>query len=290
MNMDEMSKHVMNECRRSKEYDKLKVELCSSWGGDRDIGNAAWASTKDLEKALQRSDDDVKRVVSGIVAQDHGTPKERVFFEFYIECPIFVERQFDKYRHSLQIQDMQIDYLVATPSMRVGITQNELSGRYRTIPERSYGTPPDVQEILDKCSAADEGCSVNKGLRTVDQMLLAQYALYNEYIKVMKDAEARGAITNAEYKRAREVVRGILGTSFITSMRVIVNLHSFEHIINQRLSPHAQLESRIVAYSMLAAVHNAGVAPVAVKQMMETNGWMKWINEVEEILYPLYHS
>lgn len=262
------------------EYDKLKVELCSHWGDDRDIANSAWASTKDIEKALQRSPADVSRVASEIVMHDHGTPKERVFLEFYIECPIYAERQFDKYRHSFQIQDMQIDYLVATPSMRVGITQNELSGRYRTIPERPYGVPDDVKGILGKCAL--------DGVMSVDQMLLTQYSVYNEYLKAMKAAEQAGLITNAEYKRAREVVRGILGTSYITSMRVIVNLHSFEHIINQRLDPHAQLESRIIAYRMLKAVRDAKVASVAVEQMVETNGWKEWASEIEKILYPLY--
>lgn len=259
-------------------YNLLKAELCSYWGGDRDIANAAWASTKDVDKILAKSDDDVRRVVSNIVAQDHGTPKERVFFEFYLEMPLYSERQFDKYRCSLQIQDIQIDYLIATPDLRVGVTQNELSGRYRTIPERAYGVPPDVCGILDK---DDLICVAD----SFEKMLRDQYEAYEQNLKRLKDAEKNGFITNAEYKRAREVLRGILGTSYITNMRVVLNLHSFEHVINQRLSPHAQLESRIIAYRMLTAVREAAIVPVAIEAMVAENGWDVWCKEIEKLLH-----
>jgi thymidylate synthase ThyX len=256
-------------------YDLLKVELCSYWGGDRDIANAAWASTKDVEKAMSRPDEDVTRVVSQLIAQDHGTPKERVFVEFYMEMPIFCERQFDKYRCSLQIQDMQVEFLKGSQDMRVDITQNELSGRYRTFPERAYPIPEDVEAIIN---------ATDCGVEPLNAMLKAEYEIYEDYVQKLKKAEADGKINNAEYKRAREVVRGVLGTSYITSMRLVVNLHSFEHIINQRLDPHAQLESRILAYKMLRAVEDAGVAPVAISNMKVENGWNAWCEEIRDIL------
>jgi thymidylate synthase ThyX len=115
-------------------------------------------------------------------------------------------------------------------------------------------------------------------------MLKAEYEIYEDYVQKLKKAEADGKINNAEYKRAREVVRGVLGTSYITSMRLVVNLHSFEHIINQRLDPHAQLESRILAYKMLRAVEDAGVAPVAISNMKVENGWNAWCEEIRDIL------
>ena len=254
---------------------QIKVELCDSWGKDRDVGNSAWASSKDIEAALLRPDEDVRRVVSQIVLQGHGTPKERVFFEFYVECPIFVERHFDKYRLTVQYQDFQIDYLVATPEMRVNITQNELSGRYRTIPERPYSLPIDVAQIQAKACAPT---SVGYFQNSYSVMLQDQYGWYENELRGLKDAEKDGRITNDEYKRAREVLRGVLGTAFLTSMRIITNLHEFEHIINQRLSRHAQLESRVVAAQMVKLA--LPVAPVAIQTMIDANDWQPLMDEV----------
>lgn len=263
---------------------QIKAELCSSWGTDRDSANSAWASSYDKLKAEAKSDADVVRVVSGMVVQHHDTPKERVWMEFFITCPIFVERQFDKYRMTIQMQDIQIEYLHA-PFARDGITQNELSGRYRTIPDRPYELPRDVAEIYAKADAVaypEASFSAQVIAKELNSILAAQHDTYQAQLQLLKDAEAIAAITNAEYKRAREVLRGVLGTAYLTDMRIVMNANAFEHIISQRLAKEAQLESRVVAYHMVKAFQ--AVAPVMAAEMIGHHDWDSLLSEVEAAL------
>jgi len=266
--------------------DQIAVELCSHWGADRDAAHAAWASSTDRKSLDKKSDKDVRRLVSGLVALGHDTPKERVWMEFFITCPIFVERQYDKYRLTVQYQDIQVESQVGAFG-RHGITQNELSGRYRTIPERHYKTPKDVAAILGKALAIKpdeiqryaEYASVRW-----DTMLRQQHDSYKEMLGDLKEAQAQGNISNDEYKRAREVLRGLLGTSYLTDMRIVLNVNALEHIINQRLAKDAQLESRMVAALMLGAVIEAEVAPVLIFEMAVNNGWFELIEDLESKL------
>jgi thymidylate synthase ThyX len=261
---------------------QIKVELCSFWGGDRNAAEAAWASSFDKAKAEARNDDDVRRVVTGLVNLHHDTPKERLWMEFFVTCPIFVERQLDKYRMTVQYQDFRVEYLEA-PFGRDGITQNELSGRYRTIPDRPYGLPKDIAEIYSRATGV--------WVHLPDQVeaewalqLERQHKTYQKDLERLKEGEKNGLITNAEYKRAREVLRGQLGTAFLTDMRMVFNMNAFEHIINQRLAPEAQMESRAVAYQMVKLAQDTQVAPAMLTAMIEANGWAPYLVEVENAM------
>ncbi len=255
--------------------DQIRVELLSYWGGDRECANAAWASTRDQDSLATRSDDDVRRLAVQLVGLGHTTPLERTWLEFYVTCPIFVERQMDKYRQTVQFQDFQVEFLGASFG-RYGITQNELSGRYRTIPNRPYVAPDELAGICDR--AADFGPRGKSLLaHAPDELtvtLANQYRLYGHWLSELKAAEIAGRITNAEYRRARELFRGVLGTAYMTDMRLVMNLNAFEHVLAQRLADDAQVECRAVAQGMLDAVVSAGVAPVVVGEMITKHGWV----------------
>src|SRR5881398_43196 len=83
--------------RNAVSLQQIDVQFCSHWGGDREAAYAVWASSMDKGKAEAKTNVDVARVVIGLVHLHHDTPKERLWMEFFITCPIFVERQFDKY-------------------------------------------------------------------------------------------------------------------------------------------------------------------------------------------------
>jgi thymidylate synthase ThyX len=259
-------------------FDQIQVKLCSSWGGDRDVANAAWASTFNQKTAEAKTPEEVMRVVTGCVQNSHDTPKERLWLEFFITCPIFIERQLDKYRLTIQEQQFEVVWYEG-PMGRDHITQNELSGRYRTIPDRPYGLPRDVREILEKCGKNSKNfqCSAI----TWERELNEQHELYNSMLKTMREDEASGRITNNEYKRAREVLRGLLGTAYLTDMRITMNMNAFEHIISQRLHGAAQTESRVVAYKMIKEVQAAGICNSLVGEMIITNRWRGLMEELE---------
>jgi thymidylate synthase ThyX len=166
------------------------------------------------------------------------------------------------------------------------ITQNELSGRYRTIPERFMGMPRDVSGIIDR--AYSEGDILSMGSSSFEQewdnKLREQYDYYKRKLTILKEAEVNKKISNAEYKRAREFIRGILGTGYLTDARICMNLNAFEHILNQRLPDDAQRESQIVAYGMLKEAQKHNVAPITITQMVETNSWTPAVTNIERYL------
>ena len=259
-------------------FEQIKVELVSSWGDDRAIAEQAWASSTDKTKLIEKSDDDVRRIITTqIVPLHHDTPKEKVWLDFFITAPIFCERQFDKYRMTVQYQDFQVDFSQA-PFGRDGITQNELSGRYRTIPERFYIYPEDVKNIVNL--PYERGYKENSSF--YEDFMEEQHEFYTNTLSALKQREKNGEITNKQYKRAREVVRGVLGTGFLTDFRIIMNLNAFEHIINQRLAIDTQPESRVIAAKMLDEVRQHQVATITVNQMFTENKWETWYNEIQK--------
>jgi thymidylate synthase ThyX len=250
-------------------YNQIEVKLLDWFpkqDGDKQVAHAAWASSFDYEKLENKSFEDVSRVVNQVVDHHHDTPKETVWMNFFIRAPIFCERQFDKYRMTIQQQDITVEYQEGAFG-RHGITQNELSGRYRTMPERFYDLPQDVDNIIRE---------VTNELFWYDfeDALEDQYNLYKKFLdKFPEDWKKRGNPNNHKYKRAREVLRGILGTSYLTDWRMMLNLNAFEHIMNQRLAEDTQMESRVLAYRMYNEVVNNRVADVAVQKMTEVNNW-----------------
>lgn len=271
---------------------QIKAELCSVWGSDKDAAHAAWASTYDIEKLEQKTDEDIKRMASNLVVHGHDTPKERVWMEWFITCPIFVERQYDKYRMTVQAQDIQVSYLVGDMA-RQGITQNELSGRYRTIPDRPYGMPDDVADIVARANVyhSAENRYRESFVEALEhakdvwrESLNLQHTAYQDSLKLLREAEAAKVISNNEYKRAREVLRGQLGTAFLTDMRLVFNLNAFEWIINQRIVEHAQAESQVLAYRLLVGARDNEVAKTIIGQMIIKNNWQSRIDSVEDLL------
>lgn len=235
----------------------------------------------DMEKLGTKTLEDIRRIATNVVNYHHDTPKERLWMEFFITAPIFVERQFDKYRMTVQYQDFQVEFL-ERPMGGNHLTQNELSGRYRTIPERLFEMPKDVLAICNKVVAPDT--DKFDWAKDWHEMMEEQNTEYQARLEILRNAEKTGRITNKEYKRAREVWRGLLGTATLTDFRIVMNLNALEHIINQRLERAAQPESRVVAYKMLQSLLLAKVAPITVGRMMEVNGWKPSYVEVEDML------
>ena len=273
-------------------FEQIEVKLLDWWpkierdgySGDRDVAEAAWASTYDVDKASRRPDEDVRRVVDQIVEQYHDTPKESVWLKYWLRVPIFVERQLDKYRMSVQDQDFNLEWERGEFG-RHGISQNELSGRYRMFPERPYYLPKDVADILkegaDQNPEAPRFAAYVDAAQFIDSELRRQHEFYEAALKVMPaEWRQRSHPNNHKYRRVREVLRGILGTAYLTDMRITLNLNAFEHVVNQRLAPEAQLESRIVVFLMLKEAQAADVAPTAIRGMTKNNDWDRWSDQV----------
>ena len=189
---------------------QIKVELQETMGSDLSIANAAWTSTYDKDKReIKYSDKDkITDLVRKLILDGHGTPVESIIFRFWIKMPIFVDRQHMTHRIA---------------------SHNGLSGRYRTMPDEFYNLPEDVNIILNKCGAQYIAKYYN------DICTLA-YQQYNSAIANLKLAEKNNIITNTDFKRAREILRGQLPVCGMTERTTIMNLRSFANYQKQRNS------------------------------------------------------
>jgi len=224
---------------------QILVELQETMGSDLSIANAAWTSTYDKSKREEKylDTDKIESLVKRLIIDKHGTPVESVVFRFWIRMPIFVDRQHMTHRVA---------------------SHNGLSGRYRTMPEDFYEIPNDVNEILNKCGSQYIA-------KDYSDICLNANSSYRNAINELKKCEKNGIITNEEFKRAREILRGQLPVAGMTERTTIINLRSFANYQKQRNSSYAQPEIKMVAQLMLEEVEKSNVCPVAIKTLKEIN-------------------
>ncbi len=228
---------------------KIEVELQNSMGSDFSIANAAWNSTFDKSKRDARYDDKqkIEELVRRMAKEGHSVPFESVILQFWIRMPIFTDRQ-------------HITHRIASHS--------GLSGRYRTMPTDWYSAPDDVLEIASKLKP-DLGVVLKQHF---DIVCARSQEFYQSWLADFKEAEKAGKISNQEYKRAREVLRGVLPVAGMTERTSIMNLRSFANFIRLRRSEHAQKEIYEVADKMLNLVKEVNICPVAI-EALESVGW-----------------
>jgi thymidylate synthase (FAD) len=201
--------------QESSVLDKGFVRLVDQMGSDQRVVEAAHVSTG------ARSDDPERdrKLIFFLVEHGHGTPFEKVVFEFHVKCPLFVARQW--FRH------------------RIG-SFNERSARYRKFEEEFY--VPDRSTIPDLYTEDD--------LATYRNALHAAYETYERlFAKTTGSPEHRS--------RARELWRGLLGTAFYTEFFWTVNLRSLMNFLKLRTHPTAQYEIRVYADAIAAMTRRA---------------------------------
>lgn len=240
---------------------QIKVELQNFFGSDRAIAEAAWTSSLSYQSKKTKSDEDVARIVAMLANAGHSVPFESVIFRWWIKMPIAIDRQFATHRIA---------------------SNSGLSGRYRRMPTEYLKMPDDVAAISDKLPKVDQytlmdGSTVIHGARDA----------FHDYIKICEEANNSygaltsiannefklGNITEAEYKRFREFMRGQLPQHNMTERVSIMNLRSWSNFIKLRNSPHAQPEIRQVAELMLECAKAANICPVALT-VLEKNKWV----------------
>lgn len=91
------------------------IELDGAFACDLDVVNAARVSYNVRHEEM---DDDDPGLIRFLMKHKHGTPFEANLFKFRVKAPIFVFREW--HRH------------------RIGISINEVSGRYVELPEEFY--------------------------------------------------------------------------------------------------------------------------------------------------------
>lgn len=211
------------------------VRLVDHMGSDLSISRSARVS----HDAEGRPDD--AKLIRYLYKNRHNTPFESVTFTFDVKAPIFVFRQW--HRHRTQ-------------------SYNELSARYRELPEEFYVPKPhllgvqnaDNKQMRDVVSA-DEFLELPEIHQTVARstcvhMRKANEASFRAYQSMLIDGVPR------------ELARSVLPVATYSHMFTTMNLHNLFHFLGLRLHEHAQYEIRVYAEAMLGLIEP--IVPVAV--------------------------
>jgi thymidylate synthase (FAD) len=213
-----------------KVLDHGHVRLVDHMGGDLAISRAARVSY-DAEWRAGEDEGSDRRLIHYLWKNKHTTPFEAVEFQFDIMAPIFVIRQWHRHRTW---------------------TYNELSARYRELPEKYYIPKAHHVGVQSASSKQARDLVTAKDwfvyLQLMDVQNKMAFSLYRQLI---------------EEGMPRELARSVLPLSTYTHMFAKVNLRNLFHFIELRYDPHAQYEIRVYARAMLELIRP--IVPVAVE-------------------------
>lgn len=204
------------------------VRLVDHMGDDLSVVRAARVSYDAAWRAGEDAGSDA-RLIRYLMRNRHSTPFEAVEFQFEVQAPIFVMRQWQRHRIW---------------------TYSELSARYRELPPEFY--VPDAAIVGVQSS-------VNKqGRQPSDIERVSSVAAY--------ESRCRAAFREYEWLLAqgwpRELARMVLPLSTYSHMFAKTDLWNLLHFLTLRLDEHAQWEIRQYAAALLALIEP--VVPVSV--------------------------
>lgn len=216
------------------------IRLVDHMGSDLSISRNARTSYDADWRAGEDEGSDAK-LIRHLYNAGHNTPFEAVTLTFDVKAPIFVFRQW--HRHRTQ-------------------SYNELSARYRELPEEFYIPEPHLvgtqnkhnKQMRDPLTKEEffaldiddrlQTTTFLAGMRTHNQMA---FSLYREMLLS---------------GMPRELARSVLPMGTYSHMFATMNLHNLFRFLSERLHEHAQYEIRVYAEAMLELIRP--VAPVAV--------------------------
>lgn len=219
------------------------IRLVDSMGSDLSIVRAARVSYDAAWRAGEDEGSDA-RLIRYLWKNAHTTPFEAVTLTFEVHAPIFVFRQWHRHR---------------TWSF------NELSARYRELPEEFY--VPDAAMIGEQSKSSKQA----RVLDTADA--LAVNTRRRIEIEAIREHCQRAFTIYRNLIAAgwpRELARSVLPVSTYSTMFATVDLLNLLKFLTLRTHEHAQYEIRVYADAMLEMARS--VAPVAIAAWEEERG------------------
>lgn len=207
------------------------VRLVDFMGSDLSISRAARVSYDAAWRAGEDEGSDAK-LIRYLWKHQHTTPFEAVEFQFEVKAPIFVFRQWHRHRTW---------------------SYNELSARYRELPEEFYVPDPALigaQSASTKQARDIRGEADPKRKFEADCMRSACLAAFASYRQLL------------EAGWPRELARSVLPVATYSHMFAKTNLRNLLHFLSLRCDAHAQYEIRVYADAMRDLIRP--VVPIAV--------------------------
>ncbi len=209
------------------------VRLVDHMGSDLSIARAARVSYEAAWRAGEDAGSDAK-LIRYLWKHQHSTPFEAVTFTFEVKAPIFVLRQWHRHRTW---------------------SYNELSGRYRELPEEAY--------VPDPALIGQQSASSKQARDLVAQSAEILQARETQ-VTAMRQSHAAAFQTYRDLLDAgwpREIARSVLPVATYSHMFATVDLLNLFRFLTLRCDPHAQYEIRVYADAMLRLIQD--VVPVA---------------------------
>lgn len=218
------------------------VRLIDSMGSDLSIVRAARVSYDAAWRAGEDSGSDIK-LINYLWKNHHTTPFEAVSFTFEIKAPIFVFRQWHRHRTW---------------------SYNELSARYRELPEEYY--VPNINHIGEQSKSSKQARVFDNSISAEPDIIkLNQLEEYEQTI--LESFKTYKMLIEAGWPK--ELARGVLPVSTYSHMFCSVNLLNLLKFLTLRCHEHAQYEIRVYAEAMLELI--TSVVPEAVRAWKSTN-------------------
>lgn len=216
------------------------VRLVDRMGSDLSVVRAARVSYDAAWRAGEDQGSD-ERLIRYLWKNHHTTPFEAVTFSFEVKAPIFVFRQWHRHRTW---------------------TFNELSARYRELPEEFY--VPEPAAIGTQSTSSKQARDISVGL--ADCLRTHREHELEAYRHQCEDAfeRYRQLLTNGW---PRELARMVLPLSTYSHMFATVDLLNLLKFLTLRSHEHAQYEIRVYAEAMRDLVRP--LVPVCIKAWEE---------------------
>jgi thymidylate synthase (FAD) len=204
------------------------VRLVDSMGSDLSIARAARVSYDAAWRAGEDQGSD-RRLINYLWKNRHTTPFEAVTLTFEVKAPIFVFRQWHRHRT---------------------FSYNELSARYRELPEEIY--MPDFRaQSKDNKQGSDGAIGEDEAAVLRDTFRDSYRTAFDAY---------RAAL---QHGVAREIARSVLPVATYSHMFCTVNLLNLLKFLTLRCDAHAQYEIRVYAEAMRDLIRP--IVPVTVE-------------------------
>lgn len=199
------------------------VSLLQHSGDDTIVVNSARVS---FGRQITQVEDKDRKLLRFLLEHSHGTPLEHTSLTYLVKCPLFVARQW--HRH------------------RVGISINEISGRYVEVKDEFYIPPQFRQQSKSNRQASIEGDfseqQTDSAEKIFKEAIEDSFASYKQLL---------------ELGVAREQARGVLPLCTYTQYYWTCNLRSLLHFVKLRDHADAQWEIQQFAKSMLEQAKTA---------------------------------
>lgn len=220
--------------------DQGYVRLIDYMGSDLSVVRAARVSYDAAWRAGEDEGSD-KKLLKSLWRRGHTTPFEVVTATFEVFAPIFVFRQ--RHRHRMQ-------------------TYNELSARYRELPEIYFTpTPDEIGEQSKSSKQARVLTPIDVSVRNLREAEIEEYdahcaAAFRLYRQLLSSGWPR------------ELARGVLPLATYSHMFCTVDLMNLMKFLTLRCDEHAQREIRVYADAMVELIRP--VAPICMEAWDES--------------------